>query len=669
VLTDDYGEGYLINPTVASPTATYGFPDTDQVGLPAVTCLSTECVAVSGLGEEIVFDSNFDVSNDVYLDLGAIMESVSCPSSSSCTAVDEVGDEVSYDPANPGGANLYQLESGAALSGIACPATGECVAVDANGEMLEFTPVSPSGVTRRSVDSDPLTEIACPQTTFCVAGDDSGRVAIFNPLNNAAASLISVDSRPIQSISCPTTTQCTAGDNNGTEVTFNPSSSAVPVPESLAAGSYANGVSCISTSVCVMVTNSRKGIAFDPQNGNVIASAVVDPSFALMSISCPSSSLCESVDYSGNVYEGSPTNPAGWTAVHLAGSTAVIAITCAPTSICVAVDQVGNSYLGQGGSWFPAPSAGSAPTISGSAVAGATLTESHASWAYSPTGYSYQWEDCNTQGSSCSAISGATGQTYQLTSSDVGHTVVVLESASNSTGSGQPAQSAPTGVIAAGATVGSAPKATIASASASAFRIGVTIGCSGNGSCSGTVVLKTTSKPRSIGSAGYSLKGGATANITVPLSSAGVALVAKSSGYRMPVLVTLTGSGSATASVEVGYRRFASGAITYQLATAASFSEVASLGVRDLPARSSIHVSCSGSGCPFHAKRLKPRRASDNLSKLFAHSRLHKAVVTVRLSARDFIGKVFVINIRGGGKPATFKDLCAAPGGPTEKCR
>ena len=90
----------------------------------------------------------------------------------------------------------------------------------------------------------------------------------------------------------------------------------------------------------------------------------------------------------------------------------------------------------------------SAPSISGSASQGQTLTESHGVWWNSPTAYTYRWEDCDSTGQSCSAISGATGQTYTLTASDAGHTIRVQEVASNPGGAGQPATSAATAVVA-----------------------------------------------------------------------------------------------------------------------------------------------------------------------------------------------------------------------------
>lgn len=94
-----------------------------------------------------------------------------------------------------------------------------------------------------------------------------------------------------------------------------------------------------------------------------------------------------------------------------------------------------------------APSNISPPSIAGNAVAGQTLTETHGSWSGSPTSFHYQWVDCDQLGNSCAAVLGATGQTYVVTATDVGHTLRVLESATNPAGTSQPATSTQTLVV------------------------------------------------------------------------------------------------------------------------------------------------------------------------------------------------------------------------------
>ena len=101
-----------------------------------------------------------------------------------------------------------------------------------------------------------------------------------------------------------------------------------------------------------------------------------------------------------------------------------------------------------------APADNAPPLVSGSAVEGQTLSASAGSWEGTPPlSYSYQWEDCNTSGNACSNISGATHDTHKLTSSDVGHTLRVVVTASNSSGSTNAFSAATATVLAAQAPV------------------------------------------------------------------------------------------------------------------------------------------------------------------------------------------------------------------------
>ena len=94
------------------------------------------------------------------------------------------------------------------------------------------------------------------------------------------------------------------------------------------------------------------------------------------------------------------------------------------------------------------PEDASAPTISGVAQQGQTLTASTGEWSAGPTEYSYHWVLCNSSGTSCSAVSGVTGSTFLLPASAVGSTVRVVVSASNATGGGTPTFSTQTAAVA-----------------------------------------------------------------------------------------------------------------------------------------------------------------------------------------------------------------------------
>ncbi|HEY3727587.1 MAG TPA: S8 family serine peptidase [Solirubrobacteraceae bacterium] len=91
-----------------------------------------------------------------------------------------------------------------------------------------------------------------------------------------------------------------------------------------------------------------------------------------------------------------------------------------------------------------------APVISGVAQSGAVLSASTGSWSGSPTSFAYRWSRCSATGSGCVAISGATGSRYTVALGDVGFTLRVAVTATNSAGSAS-ASSAPTAVVKPGA--------------------------------------------------------------------------------------------------------------------------------------------------------------------------------------------------------------------------
>jgi len=94
-----------------------------------------------------------------------------------------------------------------------------------------------------------------------------------------------------------------------------------------------------------------------------------------------------------------------------------------------------------------APSNALQPTVSGTARDGSTLTASPGSWnGTQPLTYAYQWQRCNASGASCAAIGGATAATYAIAAADVGSTLAVTVTASNSAGSAS-ASSAASAVV------------------------------------------------------------------------------------------------------------------------------------------------------------------------------------------------------------------------------
>lgn len=77
-----------------------------------------------------------------------------------------------------------------------------------------------------------------------------------------------------------------------------------------------------------------------------------------------------------------------------------------------------------------APANTVAPSISGTTTSGSTLTATNGTWTGTPAPtFTYQWKQNGVN------ISGATANTYVLTASDVGKTITVSVTATNTIGS------------------------------------------------------------------------------------------------------------------------------------------------------------------------------------------------------------------------------------------
>ncbi|HXO49322.1 MAG TPA: LamG-like jellyroll fold domain-containing protein, partial [Mycobacterium sp.] len=109
------------------------------------------------------------------------------------------------------------------------------------------------------------------------------------------------------------------------------------------------------------------------------------------------------------------------------------------------------------------------PTLEGYGTVGDTLTAQYGLWAGTETiSYSYEWQTCNAEGGKCKEIEGATSASYVLTESEIGSTVRVVVTATNTTGN-ESAPSVQSEIVAAPA----APEVTESPAIQGSLRVGV----------------------------------------------------------------------------------------------------------------------------------------------------------------------------------------------------
>jgi hypothetical protein len=99
-----------------------------------------------------------------------------------------------------------------------------------------------------------------------------------------------------------------------------------------------------------------------------------------------------------------------------------------------------------------APANSFLPSVFGDPEVGSVLTSSTGTWTGSaPLTYTYEWRRCNSAGSSCVAIAGATSSSYIVQTADIGSRIVLAVTAKNSAGTAT-AVSPPTLVVTASTT-------------------------------------------------------------------------------------------------------------------------------------------------------------------------------------------------------------------------
>jgi hypothetical protein len=295
-----------------------------QVGSGAVTALScpsaTQCTAVTvnsgGSSGEVTFDPATGIANaagvkQIEPNVGASgdgVTSVSCPSSTQCTAVDPDGRETTFDPAT--GAVNPSVTVAPNSWAVSCPLVTQCTATaDIPASGITHTPDSDGEVTfdpttgtvlsggvksvTTTFSGHPFT-ISCPAASQCTETGRFGDEETFDPTTgmvNAAGTTPVSSGSGISSLSCPSMTQCTASDVVGQsypgETTFNPTTGAInaagrqtilqtpPDPNSGPATGNAAQLSCPSTTQCTAVApNGSLAETFDPTTGAANAAGV-----------------------------------------------------------------------------------------------------------------------------------------------------------------------------------------------------------------------------------------------------------------------------------------------------------------------------------------------------------------------------------------------------------
>jgi hypothetical protein len=368
---------FLPTPAVASAQLSWSSPLVlDQSGrqeLVSVACASTsQCTAVDFVGQEVTFNPSAPGNSTSAPIFPSVCTSIffcrststdTCISATECVAGTTNGMEVTFDPASGQKLGSASIDSGNPfISSIACPAANECVVVDEGGHEVKFDPSAPGNTTAVSVDSDALASVACVNTTECVAVDTAGREVEFNP-SSPTPTPEPIDSQDLTGVACLTTSECVAVDDNGGKVEFNPLSPGSPTVVAVdSANTELTSVACPASNECVAVDVNGAETEFAPTATGGTPSTI-DSNQQLASVACPKVSMCVAVDDAGQEVTFEPVTPGSPTPVTIDKGAQLSGVACLSGSECVAVDDDGNEV-----SFDPA---------SGVASASATIDSGH----------------------------------------------------------------------------------------------------------------------------------------------------------------------------------------------------------------------------------------------------------------------------------------------------
>jgi hypothetical protein len=193
----------------------------------------------------------------------------------------------------------------------------------------------------------------------------------------------------------------------------------------------------------VMHTNTTYAIYWLPTAGNVVAPAVTGTA-AVNQVLTSSAGSWNGAATSFS-YQWQRCLPGGASCANIPGATAstytlttadggnVVRSTVSATNVNGASPFAPSAISS---TVIPLPAATSPPVISGVAAAGKSLSVSTGTWN-TPATFTYQWLSCNAKGTGCTAVAGATDNSYFLLGEDAGHTLQVVVTATNAAGSGQ----------------------------------------------------------------------------------------------------------------------------------------------------------------------------------------------------------------------------------------
>ena len=270
--------------------------------------------------------------------------SVSCPTSTSCVAVNGDGQVLYYRSGV--WSSPQSLPLGGSIDSVSCSNKAFCVAVAAgkvamyNGHVWSFAAhIGPTGDGYK---------VSCPRPTFCaavganfIAGKPSALMTFnghsWTPYKTTSTGAI--DDR-LLSVSCSTPQFCMATNFDGHILSFNGKKW---TPSHGTAPKWLISVSCTVSKFCMAVTTTGDSMTFNSGSWSLPKPIPAFKSAGAYSVSCVSAAECSVIGLSGAVATWTSGRWSSPLTVFRGGYAAGVAISCSTRSNCVAVNDRGMS--------------------------------------------------------------------------------------------------------------------------------------------------------------------------------------------------------------------------------------------------------------------------------------------------------------------------------------
>ena len=295
----------------------------------------------------------------------AVASAIACPATSLCVGGGR-GFSISTAPFAGGPWTQIGVDATNFIDSISCPSTSFCAAVDQAGNALTSTtptvasswhiaPIDPGGV---------LLSVSCPSAGFCAAVDAAGNaLTSTHPTGGAGAwSTRLVDSQGLEAISCPSSGLCVAAGNNDGQIATatNPTGGAsawtLASPGSFNDPAGGIGLDCPSTSLCVLVAGTAVVTTTTPAAGAGTwrIGGLAAEQGAMQAVSCPTANFCAAADTigggpgfptafsGGDILTTSAPTTNAWAIQQVDGTNNPVSVSCSDPTYCIVGDNGGN---------------------------------------------------------------------------------------------------------------------------------------------------------------------------------------------------------------------------------------------------------------------------------------------------------------------------------------